>query len=117
MSDSNVSGSLAALVPRPGVILTRYHGVFAPNSRFRADVTPARRGKRSPGDVTATEPQKRRAMTWARRLKRVFKIDINVCEHCSGAMKIIACIERPEVIQRILRHLRRKRLLAPGRRP
>ena len=30
---------LAALVPRPRVNLTRYHGVFAPNSRVRALVT------------------------------------------------------------------------------
>ncbi len=36
---------LAALVPRPRVNLTRYHGVFAPNSKLRALVTPARRGK------------------------------------------------------------------------
>lgn len=107
----------AALIPRPGVNLTRYHGIFAPNSRFRAQVTPARRGKRFSADVTATEPQKHRAMTWARRLKRVFKIDIDVCEQCGGAVNIIACIERPYVIDRILSHLRRKHLLAPGRRP
>ncbi len=36
---------LAALVPRPKVNLTRFHGVFAPNSRHRAWVTPARRGR------------------------------------------------------------------------
>ncbi len=33
---------LAALVPRPRVNLTRYNGVFAPNSRYRARVTPAK---------------------------------------------------------------------------
>lgn len=38
---------LAALVPRPRVNLIRYFGVFAPNSRFRARVTPAGRGKES----------------------------------------------------------------------
>ncbi len=32
---------LAALVPKPRVNLTRFHGVFAPNSRHRALVTPA----------------------------------------------------------------------------
>jgi hypothetical protein len=32
---------LAALVPRPRVNLTRYHGVFAPNSAHRALVTRA----------------------------------------------------------------------------
>ena len=35
---------LAALVPRPRVNLTRYHGVFAPNSPHRAPVTKAGRG-------------------------------------------------------------------------
>jgi len=38
---------LAALVPKPRVNLTRFHGVFAPNSQHRALVTPARRGKDS----------------------------------------------------------------------
>jgi hypothetical protein len=32
---------LAALVPKPGTNLTRFHGVFAPNSKFRVRVTPA----------------------------------------------------------------------------
>jgi hypothetical protein len=36
---------LAALVPRPRVNLTRYHGVFAPNSPHRAQVTKAGRGR------------------------------------------------------------------------
>jgi len=36
---------LAALVPRPRVNLTRYHGVFAPNSPWRGAITPGRRGK------------------------------------------------------------------------
>jgi hypothetical protein len=34
---------LAALVPKPSVNLTRFHGLFAPNSKHRALVTPARR--------------------------------------------------------------------------
>ncbi len=38
-------------------------------------------------------------MTWAQRLKRVFKIDIETCDHCGGAVKIIACIEDPAVIE------------------
>jgi len=36
---------LAALVPKPRLNLTRYHGVVAPNSHHRALVTPAKRGK------------------------------------------------------------------------
>lgn len=39
---------LAALVPKPRVNLTRCHGVFAPNSKHRALVTPAKRGTGNP---------------------------------------------------------------------
>jgi hypothetical protein len=46
-------------------------------------------------------------MGWARRLKRVFGIDIDTCTRCGGKFKIIASIEEPEVIARILAHLER----------
>jgi hypothetical protein len=36
---------LAGLIPRPRANLTRFHGVFAPNSKHRALVTPSKRGK------------------------------------------------------------------------
>ena len=36
---------LASLVPKPRVNLTRFHGVFAPNSKHRVTVTPTKRGK------------------------------------------------------------------------
>ena len=36
---------LVALAPKPRVNLTRYHGVLAPNHRWRELVTPAKRGK------------------------------------------------------------------------
>ena len=44
-------------------------------------------------------------MSWAQRLKRVFGIEIQRCDHCGGALKIIASIEDPEVIGQILQHL------------
>ena len=104
---------LAALVPKPRVNLTRFHGVFAPNSKYRMTITPARRGKctrqqHSP-EVDARTPMERHAsMTWARRLKRVFSIDITECEKCQGPVKIIACIEDPVIIKKILDHLKKK---------
>ena len=39
------------------------------------------------------------------RLKRVFDIDIEQCPHCGGTLKIIAAIEDPTVIAKILPHL------------
>jgi len=72
-------------------------------------------------------------MTWAQRLKRVFmryipvphpygaaygcanrlscrfvNIDIETCRECGGAVKVIACIEDPVVIEKILTHLNGK---------
>ncbi len=44
-------------------------------------------------------------MTWAQRLKRVFEIDIETCPACGGAVRIIACIEDPDIIEKILTHL------------
>ena len=42
---------------------------------------------------------------WARLLKRVFGIDLEHCPQCGGELKIIAAIEEPAVIVRILTHL------------
>ena len=105
---------LAALVPPPRAHLTRFHGVFAPNANLRAQVTPSGRGKRPAGDAVPVdvsahdEPrspeQKRRAMSWAQRLKRVFSIDITTCAHCGGAVRIVASIEEPTAIRAILAH-------------
>ena len=47
-------------------------------------------------------------MTWAQRLKRVFNIDIETCSTCGGAVKVIACIEDPLIIDKILTHLNEK---------
>ena len=66
---------LAALVPKPRVNLTRFHGVFAPNSRHRVTITPALRNKAKkalPTGQEKTRAQKHQSMTWAQRLKRVF---------------------------------------------
>jgi hypothetical protein len=43
-------------------------------------------------------------MTWAQRLKRVFGIEIDRCARCGGKLKVIASIEEPEVMARILAH-------------
>jgi hypothetical protein len=102
---------LAALVPPPRMHLTRFHGVFAPHSKLRAAVTPARRGVGGKGQGAdpaeeAHKPLTPRhvAMTWAQRLKRVFGIEINTCARCGGKLAVIASIEEPELIAKILAH-------------
>ena len=101
---------LVSLVPKPRVNLTRFHGVFAPNSKYRALVTPAKRGRgkkvKAPNETQDQTPaEKRASMTWAKRLKRVFDIDIETCSECGGDVRIVASIEDPVVIRKILAHL------------
>ena len=104
---------LAALVPKPRVNLTRFHGVFAPHSKHRALVTPAGRGPGRATRKTHSADERHTAMTWAQRLKRVFNIDIQTCDRCGGRVRIIASIEDPAVIRRILEHLEQRAEAAP----
>jgi hypothetical protein len=72
---------------------------------------PTKRGKgKHRGDLkeNKTPEERRAAMTWAQRLKRVFNIDVETCAHCGGAVKVIACIEDQQVIDKILSHLKKK---------
>jgi hypothetical protein len=113
---------LAALVPKPRVNLTRFHGVFAPNSKYRIHVTPAKRGKGRKVQSTQvwkdkTPAERHVAMTWMQRLKRVFNIDIEICEKCKGPVKIIACVEDPIAIEKILKHLKEKSISSNTARP
>jgi hypothetical protein len=75
----HVIAKLAALIPKPIVNLTRFHGVFAPNSKWREKITPAQRGKtkKLPEDEGSNKSSAKShvAITWAQRLKRVFNID------------------------------------------
>jgi hypothetical protein len=118
---------LAALVPRPRLHLIRFHGVLAPNAScvprsfhpqgakqatalclaFRACRTP------SADPAEAPPPAAPARLSWARLLKRVFNIDIEHCPHCGGPLKIIAAIEHPPVIAKILTHS----ACPPGHRP
>ena len=84
-----------------------------PNSKHRALVTPAKRGKGNKRKVAnelqeSTPIERHVALTWAQRLKRVFNIDIETCRACGGAMKVIACIDDSAVIKKILDHLKEK---------
>jgi len=48
------------------------------------------------------------------RLKRVFAIDIETCPECGSKLRVIACIEDPSLITKILEHPNRREALADG---
>jgi hypothetical protein len=102
---------LAALIPRPKIHLTRYHGVLAPHYKFRKQIVPAdSKAKTDSLKSMASNDKKSHAkkpnrIPWAKLLKRVFDIDITFCPKCRGKVRIISAIEDLAVISKILNHL------------
>ncbi|MBI5515102.1 MAG: transposase [Deltaproteobacteria bacterium] len=125
---------VAALIPPPRHPLTRYHGVLAPNSSWRAAVVPARPTARpigcaataAVGGTTAGaaagnervlrhDPAAARVavvptgglsrIDWATLLRRTYDVDALACGRCGGRMRFIAVITDGATIARILDHL------------
>ena len=63
-----------------------------PNGKYRIAVTGFNVEESS---AATTNPNQRSRMSWAKRLKRVFNIDMTRCQHCQGHVRIIVCI-KPE---------------------
>jgi len=100
---------LAALIPPPRTNLVRYHGVFAPAARLRSKIVgrpdahlASAMGHKAPG---AKKTRGRRNLLWAELMSRVFGINVLTCTECGGQCRVIACIEDPRVIRKILSHL------------
>jgi len=64
------------------------------------------------GSVTVVAPEdfssrdaKRR---WAELIRLIYAVDPLACPRCGGPMRVIALIQEPKVIDRILSHLRQR---------
>jgi hypothetical protein len=98
---------LAALIPRPYVNLIVYHGVLAPNAKWRCDVV-AFGCARVESERSASSPRKAAGSynrTWAELMRRGLDIDVLQCPECGGRLRFVAAILRSTAIERILRHL------------
>ena len=104
---------------RASRIHTGYHGVLAPNAPWRGAVV----GRAEP-EASAVEPcaalpvdedraeeeaTRQRARpkyrAWADLMRRTFETDVLACPRCGGRMTVLATIDDPAVIHRILTHL------------
>jgi hypothetical protein len=108
---------LVPLVPRPRINLLLYHGVLAPNAPWRRAVVARSEegggappadgacGARGPTAIPM-EPRARPVYrAWADLMRRAFESDVLACSRCGGRMIVLATIEDPAVIRRILTHL------------
>ena len=103
---------LATLIPPPRLNLVRFHGVFGPNSKWRAaivsKVAPAQLKEQEstiPAEPAPAQPARNNRLPWAELFKRTFKADVLKCEHCGGPMKVLALINEGKAIREILEHL------------
>jgi hypothetical protein len=110
---------LATLVPRPRINLLLYHGVLAPNARWRRAVVPPAAEEHgdassasvasAPASAAEISASPRRARpkyrAWADLMRRAFEVDVLACPRCGGRMVLLATIEDAAVITRILSHL------------
>jgi len=120
---------LATLVPPPRAHLVRYHGVFAPASRWRSQVipplpektplssapscasTPARPKHTAPAVAETPAPDRPTAearrpadpspIPWAELLLRVFREDVLACP-CGGRRVVLAYLTEPGPVRAIL---------------
>ena len=105
---------LAALTPRPRVNLVLYHGVLAPRAAWRARVvrygghaaqTSTNADVTHGDDVEALPDPVRPDGRWADWMRRSFGFDVLACSRCGGRLRLVATIEDPVVVGKILRHL------------
>jgi hypothetical protein len=129
MSPLEFMQRLAALVPRPRLHLIRFHGVLAPNARLRPEIIPSPGGvkqatlrplvaKQAPSCAWLSDragqrpyplggPRRGAPSRGARpsELGPVVRDRPGTLPHCGGPLTIIAAIEHPPVIAKILAHL------------
>jgi hypothetical protein len=112
---------LAALLPKPYLNLTRFHGVFAPNANRRNEVCPQNAPRRpahrhpppgqdgqpqTPLPCLPPGPPPATRIPWAELLRRTFAVDVLKCPRClTGTLAVLAVITDPQVVLKILSHL------------
>jgi len=103
-------------IPEPRRHLARYYGAYSNVSRGRRRKGETEQG---PGAVVETAGASRadrdrthdaRALrrSWAQLIKRIYEVDPLVCPSCGSEMKVVAFIIDHAVVDKILRHLKRR---------
>ncbi len=102
-------------IPEPRRHLVRYYGRYSNVSRGKRRKEDDAEGAGSPD--AEGPPERRREegpgaralrRSWAQLIKRIYEVDPLVCPSCGAEMKVIAFITEHEVVDKILRHLKRR---------
>jgi len=90
-------------IPDKGQVMIRYSGLYS--NAHRGKIRKAGADPSHPPiieDEITSVPQR----GWAEMIRKVHKVDPLCCPTCGGRMRIIAFIEEPKIIDRIIGHLK-----------
>jgi len=95
--------AMCSHVPNKGEQMVRYYGYYSNVSRGR------RKKEGQDGLVSSIlgpeGSSKEYRKNWARLIQKIYEVDPLTCPRCQGKMRIIAFIEDPDIIKKILKHL------------
>jgi len=94
---------MACHVPERKKQSIRYYGAFANSVRGRL-----RKRQEVDPIPTVLEPEISSEAfrgNWARLIRKIYETDPLVCPRCQKQMRVVAAIENPDAIRRILEHL------------
>jgi Zn finger protein HypA/HybF involved in hydrogenase expression len=96
--------AITSHIPNKGAQCVHYYGIYSNKSRGIREKT--RQAAKADIVIADTAPAKRScSKKWAALIKKIYEVDPLSCPSCSQPMRIIAIIDQPEIIEKILKHL------------
>ncbi len=115
--------AITTQIPDPGQHMVRYYGAYSNRARqlYRTAKSRVEEDDESVPEPPAGGAEEdsedawvvARRRSWARLIRRIYEIDPLVCPRCGHALKIVAVITDPVVVDRILAHRKRRGLSSP----
>ncbi len=81
--------------------LVRYYGYYSNRSRGTRRLAEPLSDEHAQITIDDRPPDRRCKANWARLIQKVYEVDPLECPNCGAAMRIIALIDQPAVIERI----------------
>jgi hypothetical protein len=90
-------------IPNRGEQMCRYYGYYSNKSRGMRNKSGA--DDAVPALMEPVLTSRVMQKSWARPIQKIYHVDLLLCPKCKDTMKIIAFIEEPDIIRRILAHI------------
>jgi len=96
--------AISPLAPQPAAM----HPESYPSPRPERGPGPRREGQPPDDDSRSPDSEqdrRRKPLPWRELLRRVFSVDVLICPICSAPLTVIAYLNEPHVVRKILAHL------------